>query len=191
MSCKTLIKGSVCILGAALLFFSCKQHSILKQDFNCKESFFSNLKEIKDPNGNFSAQLPSNWKINRFTDAIQSSIYGADTTKQLTKTILLDLSYISNTIEINELFKLKVENENLSNKLIQKKTKELNFLNKPSYYVISVGKKGPYNYKSLQLFITTNKEKTMLIKAEIYGDSLVDERLCKAITLIEKIKIHS
>ena len=54
-----------------------------------------------------------------------------------------------------------------------------------------MGKKGPYNYKSLQLFITTNKEKTMLIKAEIYGDSLVDERLCKAITLIEKIKIHS
>jgi hypothetical protein len=169
-------------LGAALLFISCKQHSILKQDFNCKESFFSNLKEIKGPNGNFSAQIPSNWKINRFTDAIQSSIYGADTTKQLTK---------ANPIEINELFKLKVENENLSNKLIQKKTKELNFLNKPSYYVISIGKKGPYNYKSLQLLITTNKEKTMLIKAEIYGDSLVDERLCKAITLIEKIKIHS
>ena len=191
MSCKTLIKGSVYILGAALLFISCKQHSILKQDFNCKESFFSNLKEIKGPNGNFSAQIPSNWKINRFTDAIQSSIYGADTAKQLTKTILLDLSYISNPIEINELFKLKVENENLSNKLIQKKTKELNFLNKPSYYVISMGKKGPYNYKSLQLLITTNKEKTMLIKAEIYGDSLVDERLCKAITLIEKIKIHS
>ena len=178
-------------MGAALLFISCKQHSILKQDFNCKESFFSNLKEIKGPNGNFSAQIPSNWKINRFTDAIQSSIYGADTAKQLTKTILLDLSYISNPIEINELFKLKVENENLSNKLIQKKTKELNFLNKPSYYVISMGKKGPYNYKSLQLFITTNKEKTMLIKAEIYGDSLVDERLCKAITLIEKIKIYS
>jgi hypothetical protein len=188
---KSLIKISVCILGAALLFFSCKQPSILKQDFNCKESFFSNLKEIKGPNGNFSAQIPSNWKINRFTDAIQSSIYGADTTKQLTKAILLDLSYISNPIEINELFKRKVENENLSNKLIQKKTKELNFLNKPSYYVISMGKKGPYNYKSLQLFITTNKEKTMLIKAEIYGDSLVDERLCKAITLIEKIKIHS
>jgi hypothetical protein len=190
LRCKTLIKSSVCVFGAALLFFSCKQHSILKQDFNCKESFFSNLKEVKDPNGNFSVQVPSNWKINRYTDAIQSSIYGADTTKQLTKSILLDLSYISNTIEINELFKLKVENENLSNKLIQKKTKELNFLNKPSYYVISIGKKGTYSYTSLQLFITTNKEKTMLVKAEIYGDYLVDERLCKAITLIEKIKIH-
>jgi hypothetical protein len=31
----------------------------------------------------------------------------------------------------------------------------------------------------------------MLIKVGIYGDSLVDERLCKAITLIEKIKIYS
>jgi hypothetical protein len=185
-----LIKNSGAVLVAALLFFSCKQPSILKQDFNCKASFFSNLKEIKSPNGNFSVQVPSNWKINLYTDALQSSIYGADTTKQLTNSILLDLSYISNTIEINELFKLKVENENLSNKLIQKKTKELNFLNKPSYYVISIGKKGTYSYKSLQLFITTNKEKTMLVKAEIYGDSLVDERLCKAITLIEKIKIH-
>jgi hypothetical protein len=30
----------------------------------------------------------------------------------------------------------------------------------------------------------------MLVKAEIYGDSLVEERLCKAITLIDKIKIQ-
>lgn len=183
-----LINNSAFIF--TLLLFSCNKQSILKQDFNCKESFFSNLEEIKDSNGKFSVQLPSNWKTNLYTDAIQSSIYGADTTKQLTKTILLDVSYISNTIEINDLFKLKVENENLSNKLIQKTTRELNFLNKPSYYLISIGKKGIYNYKSLQLFITTNKEKTMLVKAEIYGDSLVNERLCKAITLIEKIKIH-
>jgi hypothetical protein len=190
LSYNTFINSSVCIVIISALFFSCNQQSILKEDFNCKESFFPNLEEIKDSNGNFSLQVPSNWKTNLYTDAIQSSIYGADTTKQLTRAILLDVSYISNAIEINELFKLQVENENLSNKLIQKKEKQLNFLNKPSYYVLSVGKKRTYNYKSLQLFITVNKEKTMLIKAEIYGDSLVNERICKAITLIEKIKIH-
>jgi hypothetical protein len=190
LSYSTFIKYSACIITSAQLFFSCHQPSVLKEDFNCKESFFPSLEEIKDSNGNFSLQVPSNWKINRYTDAMQSSIYGADTSKQLTKAILLDVSYISSATEINELFKLKVESENLINKRIQKKTKELNFLNKPSYYVISIGKKGPYSYKSLQLFITTNKEKTMLIKAEIYGDSLVHERICKAITLIEKIKIY-
>jgi hypothetical protein len=191
LNCNAGIKCAVLILVTTLLFFFCKQHTLLNQNFNCKESFFFNLKEVKGPNRNFSVQVPNNWKINRFTEAIQFSNYSTDTTKQLTKSILLDLSYISNTIEINKLFKLKVKKENLSNKLIQKKTKELNFLNKLGSFVISMGKKRPSNYKSLQLFIITNKEKTMLIKAEIYDDSYLDERLCKAITLIEKIKIHS
>ncbi|WP_299672883.1 hypothetical protein [uncultured Polaribacter sp.] len=34
-----------------------------------------------------------------------------------------------------------------------------------------------------------NANKSLVVKAEFYGDSLVEERICKAITLIEKIKI--
>ena len=160
------------------------------QDFNCKEVFFNDLEVIKDVKGSFSVQLPTSWKTNLYTDEVQSSIYTADTTKQLTASILLDVSHISNSIEINELFKLKIEQDNLSDKRIQKKGKVLSFLNKPSYYSVSVGKKGKYAYQLLQLFIKINKENSLVVKAEIYGNSHVNERLCSAITLIEKIEIQ-
>lgn len=190
MNYSKIISQIVTLFLASLLCFSCNQKSQLKEIFNCKESFFLNLKETKDLKNNFSIELPENWKTSLYTDNIQSSIFGADTTKQLTKTILLDVNYIPNTIEINDIFKLKIEHDNLSNKLIQKETKEISFLGKPSYYAISIGKKEKYRYKLLQLFIKINKEKSLIVKAEIYGDSLVNERLCKAITLIEKIKIQ-
>lgn len=160
------------------------------QDFSCKEIYYNDLEVIKDVQGIFSVQLPTSWKTNLYTDEIQSSIYTADTTKQLTASLLLDVSYISNSIEINELFKLKIEQDNLSNKRIQKKGKALIFLNKPSYYTVSVGKKGKYAYQLLQLYIKIDKENSLVVKAEIYGDSLVSERLCSAITLIEKIEIQ-
>ena len=190
MNYNKVINKVIFVFIASLLLYSCNEQSTLKEDFNCKESFFSDLKKVKDVENNFSINLPTSWKTSVYTDEIQSSIYTADTTKQLTNAILLDVNYISNSIEINDIFKLKIEHENLSNKLIQKKAKEFTFLNKPSYYVISIGKKGKFRYKSLQIFTNLNKEQSLIVKAEIYGDSLVDERLCKAITLIEKIKIQ-
>ncbi|AUC84232.1 hypothetical protein CW731_02475 [Polaribacter sp. ALD11] len=170
--------------------YACNQQSVLKEDFNCKEIFFNNLEVIKDIKGTFSVEFPTSWKTSVYTDEVQSSIYAADTTKQLTEAILLDVNYIYNSITISDIFKLKIEHENLSNKLIQKTAKEFSFLDKPSYYVVSIGKKGKYKYKSLQIFVHINKEKSLVVKAEIYGDSLVNQRLCKAITLIEKIKLE-
>lgn len=190
MNCKKLIKNITFLFILALILFSCNKESVLKQNFNCKESYFSNLKVIADVKAKFSVEFPNNWKTNLYTDEIQSSIYGADTTKQLTETILLDVSYISNAIQIDDSFKLKIETDNLLNKLVQIKSKELTFLNKPSYYAVSMGKKGNFNYKYLQFFVSLDAENLLIIKAEIYGDSLVNNRLCKAITLIDIIIIH-
>lgn len=189
MNYNKIIQRSVFIVITSLLFYSCDKESELKKDFSCNDHSFQNLEVIKDVKGNFSVKFPSSWKTNLYTDEVQSSIYGADTTKQLTETFLLDVSFVSNSIEINPIFKLKIEQENLAKNLIKKKEKEIMFLNKPSYYVVSAGKKGKFEYQALQIFINLNEEKLILIKAEVYGDSLVNERLCKAITLIEKIKI--
>lgn len=177
------------VFSTTLLLVACKKKSVLQQNFKCKESFFSNLEEIKDSKENFSVAFPKTWKTNFYTDNLQSSIYTADTLQQLTKSILLDVSFINNDIVLNDVFKLKIEQENLNNKLIQIETKEFSLFNKPSYYVLSKGVKNNFAYQSLQIFISINLRKSMLIKTEIYGDSLTQERLCKAITLIEKIKI--
>lgn len=172
-----------------LMLIGCTKTNELQDIFSCKEAFFSNLETITDQKQSFKISLPKQWNTNFYTDELQSSIYTADTTKQLTKTILLDIALFSNKIEINELFKLKLEQENLAEKRIQKNTKELTFLNKPSYFILAKGIKNKYNYQSLQLFIALNKKQSLIAKAEIYGDSLIEKRVCKAISLFNKILI--
>lgn len=184
------IKIKNCLfLLASLLLFSCNHKTELQQEFNCKEKFITNLEVVTDVKNLFSIEIPKDWKTNLYTDEIQSSIFTADTTKQLTRSILLDVNFVKKRIEFNDLFKLKIEQENLSNRLIQKQKKEVLFLNKAGYYVLSFGKKNNFKYQSLQLFLQVNKENSIIAKAEIYGDSLVDKRICKAITLLEKIKL--
>ncbi|PWG04433.1 hypothetical protein [Polaribacter aquimarinus] len=165
------------------------KQSELGKELQCKSFNFDNLELVKDVENKFSIAIPKNWKTNLYQDNLQSSIFFADTTKQLTATFLVDVSFIKNNLEINDLFKLKIEQENLKKKLIQINSKELIFLEKPTYILISKGIKSDYLYQKLQAFIKIDKNHFILAKAEVYGDSLTQNRLCKAISLIEKIKI--
>ncbi|MEE9407510.1 MAG: hypothetical protein V3V28_05490 [Polaribacter sp.] len=180
----------VIIFVTSLLFFSCQNSSEINKDFDCKVENYQNLEEVKDVKNLFSVEIPKNWKTNLYYDALQSSIYTADTTKQLTETLLLDVTYIKKEINFDEDFKLKKEQENLVKKLIQVKTKEIIVLNKPSYYTISKGTKSGFNYQVCEIFMKVNNQNFILAKAEVYGGSLVNERMCKAINLIKKIKTN-
>lgn len=175
---------------ASLLLFSCQQKTDLQKACNCKEAFFQNLEETTGANGYFSVKLPKTWKVNLYTDNYQSSIYAADTIQELTSSILLDINYMKNNININDIFKLKIEQDNLANNLIQKKGQEITFLNKPSYFTIAFGKKEKFKYQQLQVFSKIDNKNSLLATALIYGDSLVDKRICKAISLLEKIKLQ-
>jgi hypothetical protein len=110
-------------------------------NFNCKKTNIHNLEVINDVKNIFSVEFPKNWKTNLFFDENQSSIFTADTTKQLTETVLLDISFINKEINFNDSFKLQQEQESLSKNLIQTTSKEIKLLNKPTYYTISKGKK--------------------------------------------------
>jgi hypothetical protein len=175
---------------ASLLLFSCKKQSEISKSFKCNSKEINNLEAVTAVKNLFTVQLPKTWKTNLFFDEVQSSIYSADTTKQLTETVLLDITFINNTINFNALFKLKQEKESFAKNLLQTESKEITLLNKPSCYTVSKGKKGSYSYKKCEVFIKINEENFMLAKVEIYGDSLVNERMCTGILLIEKIKIH-
>ncbi|MEO9569887.1 MAG: hypothetical protein ABJH82_07410 [Polaribacter sp.] len=175
--------------GVLFLFFSCSKPSKIGKDFNCKTASFNNIEEIKDVKNFFSIKIPKTWKTNFYYDAVQSSIYTADTTKQLTETLLLDITSINQNLKFDIAFKLKQEQNNLSKKLIKKASKEVIIQNKPAYYTISKGKKGKFNYQVGHFFIKINEQKFILAKAEIYGDSLINKRFCNALALIEKIKI--
>jgi hypothetical protein len=184
------MKKLIILIGASLLLFNCSQPSEISKDFNCKTVAYKNLEKVIDVKNLFSIQIPRTWKTNLFYDNIQSSIYTADTTKQLTETLLLDITIINKNIKFDIPFKLKTEQENLTKNLIKVKSKETSIINKPVYYSISKGKKGIYNYQVCHFFIKVNEQNFILAKAEVYGDSLVKKRFCKAFDLIEKIKIN-
>jgi hypothetical protein len=175
---------------ASLLSFSCTDTSEISEDFSCSNSAFNNLEMVDDIKNLFSIQLPTNWKINLYKDEVQSSIFTADTTKQLTETILLDVTFINNKINFDDAFLLQQEQENLVRNLIKTKSKKITLLEKPSIYIIYKGKKGKFNYQTCHTFIKIDEKNIIFAKTEIYGDSLVNQRFCNSFSLIENIKIN-
>lgn len=187
---KLVTNNWCCVFQASLLFFSCNKSSEINKEFNCSETEFTNLEDVTDVRDLFSIQLPKDWKINLYEDETQSSIFAADTTKQLTETVLLDITFIKNKINFDEAFLLSQEQENLARNLIKTKSKKVTLLEKPSLYIIYKGKKGKFHYQTCHTFIKINEDNFIFAKTEVYGDSLVDVRFCKAIQLIENIKIN-
>lgn len=177
-------------LSLVFVIFSCTKKSKIYNDFDCNSTSFSNLETIYDVKNLFSVEFPENWKTKLYFDDGQSSIFGADTTKQLTQTSLLDVSFIQKSINFDDNFKLNLEREKLSEQLIRIKSKNQHFNTKEAYYAVSVGKKNNFNYKILDYFIKVDNQNFTHIKVQIYGDSLVNQRLCKTIELIDKIKFQ-
>ncbi|QXP62035.1 hypothetical protein [Polaribacter sp. HaHaR_3_91] len=182
------MKNILLILITSLLFVSCSNQTEISKYFNCNATTFNNLEEVKDVKNLFSLEIPNTWKTNLYYDDLQSSIYTADTTKQLTETLLLDVTFINKNINFDTSFKLEREQEDLSKNLIKIKSEETTFLEKPSYYTVSKGKKRKFEYQVCHLFIKINDQNFILAKAEVYGDSLVNKRLCDALALMKKIK---
>lgn len=176
---------------ASLLFFSCQNQSEISKEFNCNSDSFNNLEVVGDMKNLFSVEIPKDWKTNLYQDEVQSSIFTADTTKQLTETILLDVTFIQNKIDFDDIFELQQEQEYLSKNLIKIKSKELKILDMSSLYMLFKGKKGKFNYQICNTFIKVNESNFIMAKAEVYGDSLVNQRFCKAFSLIENIKLKN
>ncbi|PQJ78097.1 hypothetical protein [Polaribacter porphyrae] len=182
-------KNSFLFLITALIF-SCNTPSEINKDFNCKIASLNNLEIVEDVTNQFSIQIPKSWKTNLYKDAIQSSIFTADTTKQLTESTLLDVTFVNNNINFNEAFLLKQEQEQLTKKLIRIKHKEVKVLDKPSIYMIYKGKKGKYLFTTCHIFVKVDAQNFIQTKTSVYGDSLVNQRLCESLSRIETIKIH-
>ncbi|PKH51073.1 hypothetical protein CXF68_10420 [Tenacibaculum sp. Bg11-29] len=180
--------------SAVFVFFlsiSCNSLPDLKDEFNCKIlSTNDDLKIHNDVRNMFSTQLPNNWKVNLYYDNTKTSIYAADTTLSLTKTTLIDVTLVHKTAFIDNTFKQKITDDNKRMQLSEVKTNAINLLNKPSYFSYAKGKKNNYTYHILNTFTKINSENFLHIKTEVYGDSLVDKRICNAIKLIDKIQLN-
>ncbi len=177
----------ILVFSFIIILTSCDKRSQISIDLDCHPETYANLEKVEDVKKLFVVQFPDNWKTNLYYDNSQSSIYTADTTKQLTETMLLDVTHVSNALKLDTDFIQKFKTSLSDQKLVETTSYELKFQEKETYYSRALGKKNGFDYQICNLFIKINESNYIHAKAEVYGDSLVNERLCNAMGLIEKI----
>mgnify|MGYP000350817169 CR=1 FL=1 len=184
------MKSVVKIIFLSLLVVSCNR-SELEKEFSCNaKSFNGNLETVVDIKKKFSIQIPTHWKTNLFYDKMQSSIYSADTTKQLSETVLIDITQLQSNYLFNDQFKKKLAlNDSIQN-LTNKKQNSFLFKNKEAFFTLSGGNKGNFKYQVLNIFVKQNNFNSFHLKTEIYGDSYTNDRFCKAIQTLNSITFN-
>ena len=174
------------LLLLVIVFNSCSKKPEYTMVFNCELETFSNLERIEDVKNLFSVYYPNNWKTNFYYDNNQSSIFTADTTKQLKETILLDITHIASKIAFDSNFLKKIESNLSEQQLTEISANKIIFKEKPYFYSEARGMNNNFNYYVFNLFIKLDENNYIHSKIEIYGDALKEKRICKGINLLEK-----
>lgn len=179
------IKLGVLILLTSLI--SCSEKLSLQNELACSNlPNFENTIAKTDFKKNFSLQFPASWKHKGYYDEYQSSVFAADTVKELTETYVLDVAYKYNAITIDNNFKDEV---NKSNPFEVLKSNIETHKERSSYWQVSKGRKSGYIIHEFHQFIKDNSKGYVEIKIELYGEKMVDERLCEALDIINTIEI--
>lgn len=180
----------IIILILTIGFVSC-QSNLLKQEFACETNAdFSELKEYRDFLKHFRVQVPKNWKTSLYYDEYSSDIYSADTTKQLTDSYVLEMSWKQGELKLDGAFAKNInEKLHFEEKLKVTKSGFGKFKKKPMYFNLSEGIRSGINYKYLQIFIQTNIDEYITLTSKIFGDKLVDERLCQSVELFDSLEL--
>lgn len=174
------------LLLILILTISCDKKTILETTFDCSHAIsFSRTEEFRDTKNNFKINFPSNWKIDTYYNKNQSTIFAADTLKQLTDTYIIDVSWKQGKLELNPELVEKVHADD-SFEVISFKFE--NILEKPSFWHLSKGERKNFEYHILSIYIKTSFDSYMQISTEIYGDENVEKRLCEAMSLIKTIE---
>lgn len=172
----------------AFVFVGCSEKLTLAKELACNNfpSFTSTITK-SDFNNKFSIEIPNSWKHKGYFDDYQSSVFAADTVKELTDSYVLDVAYKYSTIQIDDSFQTKI---NKSNTLDVLKNNIETYKDSPSYWQVSKGVKNGYVLHEFHQFIQDGSEGFIEIKTEFYGEDLVDERLCEALRIINTIELN-
>jgi len=170
-----------------LVICSCNSGSIISKNLDCNPETYNNLEVVEDFDKRFKIQLPDNWKTNLYYDKNQTSIYSADTTKNLTDTYTVDVTYIYSELTLDEKFIQRFKTDLYQKQLVETTSYEFLFQEKEAYFSRALGKRGQFNYEICNIFIKLDRGNYIHAKAEVYGDTLINERFCNAFSLIEKI----
>jgi len=168
---------------------SCEKN-VIADAFDCNSSIhFSDTKEMKDVLKKFSIDVPVDWNSKLYYDEYKSKLYSADTTKNLSETYIIEITWHQGDLDLNEDFDLKVI-EALENKEDQNTLKSGfgKFKKHPAYYNLSTGENLDFNYFFLQVYLKTKPDEYFTLTTKIYGNEFVDERICESIAFFNEIK---
>jgi len=182
------MKNILFFLVVILVFFSCSKQSELSKNFDCGKVDLGNTSSTYDFNKNFKIAIPSNWKTDLYYDNFQSEIFTADTTKQLTSTYILDTSFNLGELNFNEAY-FKKNDSILAIPNLQKiKSGLIKFQSKPAYWYVAKGKKNNFDYHQFNISVKLSENTYFNAYSEIYGTTLIDERICESIAIIETVE---
>lgn len=190
---KTLSSLSILIIITFLCLASCKNKKLSNSvDFICRENTeFKNLKNTKEPNGNFEMMIPTNWKKEFFVSNRESRLYFADTTKELNQTYITDIGLYENKQVIDKNFLNKkldsIKNEDHLDLITSNK---ITFQEKPGYIFHTTQNSKNIEKNTFEIYLQNRNRSYYLIKVDIYGNENQATRFCEALTLIEKGKFY-
>ncbi len=182
------MKKLVILLVLFTIFINCKKQSELSKIFDCNSTKIEKLSTVKDFNNHFKITAPSTWKTNLYYNDFQSEIFTADTTKQLSETFILDVSYNLGELIINNDFVVKNDSILKTNNLQKIKYGNDNFQLRQSYWFLANGTKKGFLFHQFNIFVKLSENSYLNSYVEIYGENNIEERLCSAISIIEKIE---
>lgn len=92
----------VVIAVFGIVLSSCK-NSQFEREFSCDTPMsFSSTKTYKDVLSHFEIDVPKNWKTSLYYDEYQSKLYTADTTRNLSESYIIDVSWHQGELIIDD-----------------------------------------------------------------------------------------
>jgi len=167
---------------------SCSKPTELQQDFNCESVSLGKSTVMQDFQKKFEVDVPNTWSKKMFYNEYQTSLMVADSLIPLKESFILDISLNNGNLKIDD----NIKNSVIRN-IISKEHLRINkfnigkFHNKPSVWLLAEGTRNGMNYHLFKLLSKRDDKTYYQIETQIYGDSLVNQRVCKAISLIETL----
>ena len=172
-----------------LISMSSCQKDTINESFDCNTTTnFANTEEVQGILKHFKITIPSDWKSELYFDETQSRFYSADTTKQLSETYIVDVTWHQGELKFGKDFEtLVVDDLKLNQQLTPIKSGFGEFKDFKGYYNLSKGFQSGFDYHFFQIFLITATDEYFTLTTKVYGTEFVNERICSSVSLFEKI----
>lgn len=185
------MKQLLCTIGIILMITGC-QTSKFEREFTCDTPMsYTQTKSYKDVLKHFEIDIPKSWKTELYYDEYQSSLYTADTSKQLQETFILDIAWHQGELVMDKEFEIRVA-QNASRKLnlVPVKSGFGEYLGHPAYYHIATSKKTEDpTWHYLEIFVQHKVDEYYTFTSKIYGNDFVSDRICTSFSVFNKITL--